>query len=474
MEASPLIPERDASRHINLWRKVTGPLAPKVIDRLDEIQREVENMEVRRERSEGERERFKQCIRSICLDLNYAYGFDPHQRIGVHRGKSSLSRNPAYPEYVTARTFLAALNGLDAVGYLKVHSLGTEASSMTTRVSATQKLHAKLSVTGLTNSHMIDTDDVIRVNIAIGTNLNKCRVAFEETEQTQRWRSNLNAINQNIARFFIDLDFRNYRADLGKARLFTEREERETKLTIDFHSNRLYRVFNSLDFETGGRFYGGWWMNMKSNFRKFITISHKDTCEHDFSSIHPILLYAEKGVELAADYDPYSAPHGDKLRAAVKKAFNIMINGRRRPTIDMVPDFDPKNAGMSWAEFLDGILEAHKTIEDQFFTGAGTRLQRQDSDIAEAIMLEFANAGYPCLPIHDSFITFQTLDDEVPAIMRRAVMKLRGVEIHVKRKDSISYGDTEINDAPEMDIGTILESMSQREWEWYNLVDFSK
>lgn len=464
MEASPLIPERDASRHINLWRKVTGPLAPKVIDRLDEVQIEVEQSEERRARSAGDAERFRQCLRGICIDLFYAYKLSPKQQVGVHRGNSKLTQNAIYPMFVTARIFLDALDGLEAMGYLETLSLGTEASGRTTRIRATQKLVVKLDVFGVRNTDIIDTDDLIRVNI--GQKTDKRRVKFEETEQTELWRRNLRRINEHNAKYLIDLDFRNFREEFGRDRLFTDRDEKETRLRTDFDAIRLYRVFNSLDFNTGGRFYGGWWINLKSEFRKFITINNKDTCEHDFSYIHPMLLYAEKGVELGAAYDPYTAPHGASLRSEVKEAFNIMINGKRRPTQDKVPNFDKHKAGMSWMHFLDGIIETHKPIADQFFSGAGSRLQRQDSDIAEAILLEFVSMGQPCLPIHDSIITYQTLDDEVPEIMQRIVKALLGVHSQTKRKDSISYRDSVVPGAVEMSIEEILESMSEREFNW--------
>jgi hypothetical protein len=437
-----------------------------VIDRLDEIQEDVERMEHRRARSPSEGSRFRQCLRAICLDLFHAYDFDPSEEIGVHRGHSALTRNPRYPAFVTARTFLNALDGLERAGYLKVLSLGTEASNRTSRVRATERLIKKVDVSKGVRADIGGTDDSIRVLISQGKGKPKQRVSFVETDQTSIWRQNLAYINKSIESFFVDLDFRNFRDEYGRDSLFTEKEERDTRLKTDFESIRLYRVFNSADFSTGGRFYGGWWINLKSEFRKFITISGKDTCEHDFSHIHPMLLYAEIGRELPREYDPYSVPHGLQLRGAVKKAFNIMLNGKRKPIQSMVPEFEPNSAGMSWARFLDGILEAHRDIESQFFSGAGGRLQRRDSDIAEAILIEFAKGGYPCLPVHDSFITYKSLDDEVPEIMSRVTRNLFGVSGYSKRKESISYLESVMPGHVENDIDEILDSIPERERRW--------
>ena len=459
--------EDNPSRHINLWRKATGKLAPKVIDRLDEIQTDVEGSEKRKARPTANRERFRQCLRAICLDLFYSYQFDPNLEIGVHRGNDKLTKNPTYPDFVTARVFVDALDGLAALGYIDTLSLGTEASGKSSRVRGTQKLVTKLSVAGMKNADLLETDDLIRVKIDQGKGKPKRRIVFDETEQTERWRRNLTKINEHNAKYFLDLDFRNFREEFGRARQFTDRQESETRLKTDFDATRLYRVFNSINFTTGGRFYGGWWINLKSEFRKFITINGKDTSEHDFSYIHPMLLYAEKGHNLPFGYDPYSAPHGEALRGAVKDAFNIMINGKRRPTSDLVPQFNDRFAGMSWKQFLDGIIEAHKPIEDQFFSGAGSRLQRRDSEIAEAILLRFVANGYPCLPVHDSFITYRALEDEVPEIMRNIVKELLGVESHTKRKDSIPYFDSIVPSDTEMSIEEILGSMSDRQIKFF-------
>ena len=231
--------------------------------------------------------------------------------------------------------------------------------------------------------------------------------------------------NNNSARYFFDLDLSNFREELVKKKkkinLLTRVDAQNEILWTDLDAIYLHRVFNSIDFSTGGRFYGAWWINFKKELRKYITINQKETCEHDFSYIHAMLLYAEIGMELPTDYDPYTAPHGLALRAATKEAFNVMLNARPRPVPGMVEEFDERTAGISWDRFIDGILREHEPIINHFLSGAGGRLQRRDSDIAEAVLLRFSDMGYPCLPVHDSFLTFKSLDDELPDIMRDVV-----------------------------------------------------
>ena len=99
------------SRPINLSRRQTGKRSPAILDRLDAIQGEVELHEQRRARDACAADRFRQCIRAICLDLFDAMQADQQLCIGVRRDKTALTNNAAYPDFVSARQFLDALEG---------------------------------------------------------------------------------------------------------------------------------------------------------------------------------------------------------------------------------------------------------------------------------------------------------------------------------------------------------------------------
>ena len=49
-------------------------------------------------------------------------------------------------------------------------------------------------------------------------------------------------------------------------------------------------------------------------------------------------------------------------------------------------------------------MSFHEPIAHHFYTGVGLRLQRLDSDIAEKVLLHFAQSGIAILPLHDSFL----------------------------------------------------------------------
>ena len=80
---------------------------------------------------------------------------------------------------------------------------------------------------------------------------------------------------------------------------------------------------------------------------------------------------------------------------------------------------DIKRTGLTWRDLSQRILDKHHAIEDAFYTGQGLSLQLIDSQLAEQIMLHFANKGVPVLPVHDSFIVAAQHEQELVAVMKR-------------------------------------------------------
>ncbi|MDX2485263.1 MAG: hypothetical protein QNK42_16565 [Pseudodonghicola sp.] len=387
---------------------------------------------------------------------------DAEMVTGVHRNSTRLTKNTTCPPFVTGRTFLAALDGLHATGYVEEVSKGNEGSGKTTRIRATPKLIQKMSVAGFSKPEIADHSTGIRLALGDSNTKTKVQTAFANTHETSRWQTNLNTINSEIGRHVIALDCTQTDfEDLERHRRISAITKGKTHKNpyayqrLDMDAIRLHRVFNSLDWRDGGRFYGGWWQNVPKTYRKFITIDGKNTCEYDYSSIHPMLLYAKSGQSWPVDEDFYEAPHGAPLREAVKAAFLIMLNVGRKIQARQVPEFDSATAGMTWDQFVSGIVKTHAPIRQYLYTGIGVKLQRMDADIAEAVMLKFAKTRYACLPVHDSFITLASLGDELHENMKGIVMEQLGLEVTVKPQDTHTYSS--VDPMVEMDISEQLE-----------------
>ena len=158
------------------------------------------------------------------------------------------------------------------------------------------------------------------------------------------------------------------------------------------------------------------------------------TVEMDYSAIQPRLLLAERGVEL--DGDPYNIDIDDRFRPLVKESFNRLLNGKRKPFPYTNPGqgivFDEADVGLSWTQFLNLIRDRFEAVSDQFSSGAGLKLQRLDSDIAQAVMLEANTLSVPMLPIHDSFIVRLSDYPDLVRAMESAMLKTVGIKIPIK------------------------------------------
>ena len=164
----------------------------------------------------------------------------------------------------------------------------------------------------------------------------------------------------------------------------------------------LCRIFNRGSFELGGRFYGGWWINVPSDVRPQIQIEGEPVVELDYSQFHATLLYAAGGRDL--EYDAYELAGWP--REVSKAAFQTMVNAETplQTLRAVAQQIGGADAFPQARKLIEGIEERNAQIAASFGSGAGLRLQRVDSDLAETVMLEMMEQGFVVLPVHDSFI----------------------------------------------------------------------
>ena len=343
------------------------------------------------------------------------------------------------PTHLTYQQTVSAYRGLKSLGYIReirrgyFDRSGAGRSNVTSYV-ATDKLLALLK----------DTDEdpfksfkpnLDQESIILRDKINGVRkeIDYDDTVVTIKMRKNVRTINECLVRHWPDLQI----TDMDYVALQERLQISKDKSPVNFANRILRRVFTMGSFEKGGRFYGGWWQNIPSELRRYITIDSKRTCELDYSQLNPHMIYSLAGKDMGSD-DAYTRVFGEKHRDLVKEAFNAMMQAetvlRAKPR-----DIDLHNKPFSWKELKLAILEVHKPIADMFFTGRGNTLQFKDSQIAEQIMLHYAHNDVPVLPVHDSFImhhaygdTFYNNISELEEQMRKAYRHVMGTEITVK------------------------------------------
>ena len=118
------------------------------------------------------------------------------------------------------------------------------------------------------------------------------------------------------------------------------------KQLIDLTRRTLVRIFSEGRLDRGSRFYRGWWQNVPSEDRPFITIAGKKTCEYDFSQLNPNMVYFLRDKKLGS-VDAYDRVFGCDHRDLVKEAFNAMMQSST-PLLKEPEDIDLSEVDFDW------------------------------------------------------------------------------------------------------------------------------
>lgn len=217
-------------------------------------------------------------------------------------------------------------------------------------------------------------------------------VDYCDDDRIRRIRRNVVAINEALAATRLE-----YQGRIIKPGDFLMSGEKK----IVAH-NSLYRVFNRSSFYLGGRFYGAWWQNIKSEERQSIVINGSRCGERDYRELHPRFLYARLGKVLSSDayeVDGWQRSFG-------KLALNTLINAETELAAlrSIARSIGGEGAFERARGLIDLLKTKHRHIADQFGSGAGLKLMMIDSGMAESVQLKLIARGIVSLPVHDSFL----------------------------------------------------------------------
>jgi len=413
---------------------------------INQLARKIEQLRPRKMTSEGFN-KLELSVKKLVMDsVSVSKGQRKQKWASIHLNKNHYVSSRYQNELITYRIHVErAYQGMIELGYLREVKPGVNTPTVKylTRYEATDKLVSlfkpeELSSLAVSKS-VIENPELIRVRLNIDGE--RRLVGYDESLQTRKMRENVAFINSVIARQWYDLELTDAEFLELEERMHQrslERNEGDGRLRL--HDRQLYRVFNSLDFDKGGRFYGGWWEGIPSEYRAKLLINGKRTEELDFGSLHPTILYVKHGLALPKDayvisLRPTKFPKGKSIidfRKVVKRAFNAMLNAEKR--LHAPPrELALHEWGVKWRALVEAIEERHAPISTEFFTGVGLSLQHEDSQIAEKLMIMFAkeNGMVPLLPVHDSFICHHGYAEEVRAKMKQLFQKRFGANIEV-------------------------------------------
>ena len=400
-----------------------------------EIVSELEAKESRgRARGGDTKARFEYAVRFLIGELWRNSLSYPPSESSINLRSGYYSELPRYrDENLTYRQVKAAFEGMSDCRMIEVTTAGffkrEQGSGQLTRFIPTDKLLEKFENLEGHPAFQLKSDisgDIVILRDKI--NGIRQKVGYIDTPKTERFRSNLTKINDCFVKHWADMRIE----DTEVAKLAARIKQDEDKEPIDLSKRTLTRMFTNGSFEEGGRFYRGWWQNVPSEYRKFITIDEGVTTEYDFSQLSPHMLYFAYNHKLG-EVDAYDRVLDGEHRDIVKQAFNAMVQAKS-PLNQKPRKINMDGLEMDWRELRQRILDAHKPIQDLFFRAEGNKLQFKDSCIAESVMLQFAEKNQVALPIHDSFVMREGFAGDLEEAMRRAFYDEFQADIPIKRE----------------------------------------
>ncbi len=402
---------------------------PEVKSLVDHIWEEVLPEEVGKGPGPKPKMGFRKQLRVVVLDLYVAWLDDPELSIGVHMSPNVWKTNSRYNALHLSKKIIPIINALHEGGLIDMAkgSYGGAGvkGNRTTRIRASKTLQEWFA------RAKFSRDDIGRAEheelIILKDDKSK-PIEYQDTPDTNQMREDLKAYNALIDQTFIDfphLEEPILEIDQSAEDSFSDDESARRRIRVGDANKRTRRIFSRGDWTKHGRFYGGWWQQISSEYRSKIVMDFEPTVEFDYQGLHVAILYAEAGLPL--DRDPYlpadpnvvddAAKH---IRLLTKKLVLNAINAK-----DKSSAFKAFREGFSKGDFektlkndqLDSLLKKflnhNEFLKDYLFTDQGIRLMNKDAQITSIIHNTLTKQGIPVLSIHDSYIV---RTDQIPQL----------------------------------------------------------
>lgn len=389
----------------------------------------------------------KRHVKVLVLDLYAKWLTHPERYMGVYFKESEYRAKSRYNAIHVSKLTPKVVKALERHGYVELepgHYGRTGGhSSHVTRIRPTDKLLSLIKNKHGWKPQMVQqarNRECIELRDYNEEKDRQVPVEYEDTPETIRMRQELTAYNNLIRSVHVDIPRfpkEGVKSKNGRRTFHLPRDQKFTR-----------RIFANGSFAEGGRFYGGWWQQVPNNavsgnWREQIFINGFPVKERDYSGLHIVLLYAMEGIDYwdADGEDPYALPgyeESERMRELLKLALLIAVNAEdKTKTLQGLrgainEDYETHGwvyeEGLDLAKVIDDFADRHSPIKKHLFSGAGTKLQRLDSTIAESVMRDLTAKGIPVLLVHDSFIVpfpaFPDLEEAMDRAFARAIEEM--------------------------------------------------
>ena len=235
---------------------------------------------------------YKYHLKIVLLDLYVAWLHDPLLEIAVHLSPNHYSKKIDSREsklYIT-KTIIPVIKTLrdkGLIGFQTGFHNHSEYGNRLSRIWASPILEDYFKeIQSLAFFDFYKEREVILLR-----DEDKNNIAYKRNSHVDDMKTVVDNYNSFLRETFIDIPY------LDKPTLkYKNSEGRERRIYINQQTKFTSRIFNNSSFKVGGRFYGGWWQSISEEYRKDIYLDNRPSREIDFTALHPILAYAEKGI----------------------------------------------------------------------------------------------------------------------------------------------------------------------------------
>ena len=382
----------------------------------------------------GKKNLRKKHIKVVVLDFYVKYLQDPRRWTGYYRMSSKYRPGGRYNKLHISRLTIDIVDALESLGYVeqyKGHYSRTGGSSHMSRVRAMPLLIDLLKHRHRVTLPMIGrapNTECIVLRDYDAKRKKQVDIDYDDTPDTIRMRNELTRYNNSIRRTFIDIP---HFPSAG-----VPSKSRQQLVTIEHSQKFTRRIFQNGTWDDGGRFYGPWWQTVPKEWRSRIRINNLPTIEIDYSGLHIVLLYAEKGIDYwdQDGEDPYKLPgveESERMRILLKDILLAAVNAKDESAalkgVRKKINFNKEEYGWVGDERVDlkslirQFAQRHALIQDRFFSNAGIKLQNIDGKIAEQVINTLTDRDTPVLSIHDSFIVALPVEDKLRREMKESI-----------------------------------------------------
>jgi hypothetical protein len=354
----------------------------------------------KRSRKKRDLEIFKRQIEAIICEAAHRHLAGTDKRIAISLSNRHLSRKDSESRILN-NTLSQNIKNLASpeMAFLELQT-GNQMTGEVTTFWAGKRLKTRLNVLKLTYTDLAleKSKNIIelRAEKAHGQAKGKL-IKYPETALTAQYRDEMEQIN----------------AFLRDADICYQGEK-----DIDDSRVELKRIFNNSSFEQSGRLYGGFWISMKSEDLKEVTIDDEWVTALDYGQMAVRLAYSLVEAPIVFD-DGYLIPNWEKAREVTKKLINVMLNSTT-PHDWTVPKkvkkLYPYRENIE-RHLIEDIHSFHKPIAHLFGGQHGMKFMFMESEILIDVLLELNSQGIVALPIHDGLLVKPSQQEIAKKIM---------------------------------------------------------